>query len=173
MSRRFLTERRREKKCHGEGGLPLLFSLLWILSNISSSLSVMISATYWSLIYNPEQDNLDFKNFSGHLFLPIIHIVDLSVSDRWAEIWKEWNSLSTWIHVFEGTIVRELLLSLIIWYRILNLSNFLIKWCSVWNLSCRPWKFKHTLHPLAYSIAYALFTLIYFIMGGTNENNEP
>ena len=77
VSRRFLADRKNlnmdkcEKREGHEGGLPFLFSLLWVLSNTSSSLSVLISITYWAALYNPELDNLDFNNFSGHLFLAI------------------------------------------------------------------------------------------------------
>ena len=69
-----------------EGKLPLLFSLLWISSNISSSLSVLITFTFWAALYDPQLDKLDFNNFSGHLFLALIHLVDLLVSDRSAGI---------------------------------------------------------------------------------------
>ena len=93
VSRRFLVERKEsdEKmnvvKCeNGQTGrereLPVLCSILWILSNISSSLSVMITIIFWAALYNPQWDKLDFNNFSGHLFLAIIHIVDFLVSDR-------------------------------------------------------------------------------------------
>ena len=76
-------EARGEEVLEGqERGLPLLFSLLWVLSNISSSLSVLITATFWAALYDPQLDELDFNNFSGHLFLAVIHIVDLFVSDR-------------------------------------------------------------------------------------------
>ena len=86
VSRRFLADRKNlnmdkcEKREGHEGGLPFLFSLLWVLSNTSSSLSVLISITYWAALYNPELDNLDFNNFSGHLFLAIIHVVDIFFS---------------------------------------------------------------------------------------------
>ena len=77
-----------EKRECQEEKLPLILSLFWILSNISSSLSVGISITYWAALYNPDperpdQHNLDFNNFSGHLFLAIIHIIDLVVSNRY------------------------------------------------------------------------------------------
>ena len=82
VSRRFLVERKEsdEKmnvvKCeNGQTGrereLPVLCSILWILSNISSSLSVMITIIFWAALYNPQWDKLDFNNFSGHLFLAI------------------------------------------------------------------------------------------------------
>ena len=48
----------------------------------------MITAVYWSVLYNPERSKLDFENFSGHLVITLIHIVDVLLSDRWARVFS-------------------------------------------------------------------------------------
>ena len=63
-------------------GLPIPLTILWVLTNISSSLSFMITIVYWSVLYNPERNQLDFENFSGHLLLAIIHLIDVLIGDR-------------------------------------------------------------------------------------------
>ena len=64
-------------------GLPIPLTILWVLTNISSSLSFMISIVYWSVLYNPERNELDFENFSGHLLLAVVHLIDLLIGDRY------------------------------------------------------------------------------------------
>ena len=63
-------------------GLPIPLTILWVLTNISSSLSFMITIVYWSVLYNPERNQLDFENFSGHLLLAIVHLIDVLIGDR-------------------------------------------------------------------------------------------
>ena len=63
-------------------GLPIPLTILWVLTNISSSLSFMITIVYWSVLYNPERNELDFENFSGHLLLAVVHFIDLLIGDR-------------------------------------------------------------------------------------------
>ena len=53
-----------------------------LLTNISSSLSFMISIVYWSVLYNPERNELDFENFSGHLLIAVVHFIDVIIGDR-------------------------------------------------------------------------------------------
>ena len=62
--------------------LPIPLTILWVLTNISSSLSFMITIVYWSVLYNPERNELDFENFSGHLLLAIVHLIDVLIGDR-------------------------------------------------------------------------------------------
>ena len=64
-------------------GLPIPLTILWVLTNISSSLSFMITIVYWSVLYNPERNELDFENFSGHLLLAVVHLIDLLIGDRY------------------------------------------------------------------------------------------
>lgn len=62
--------------------LPILVKVLWVLTNISSSLSVMISLVYWLTLHNPDRHLLDFENFSGHLIIALLNIVDVFISNR-------------------------------------------------------------------------------------------
>ena len=101
VSRRYLSPEREEgfegKESHEEEGgksgeetkeemeqkgLPIPLTILWVLTNISSSLSFMITIVYWSVLYNPERNELDFENFSGHLLLAVVHFIDLLIGDR-------------------------------------------------------------------------------------------
>ena len=100
VSRRYLSPEQREGSERKEGdedgggeetkeemgmeqkGLPIPLTILWVLTNISSSLSFMITIVYWSVLYNPERNELDFENFSGHLLLACLHFVDLLIGDR-------------------------------------------------------------------------------------------
>ena len=64
-------------------GLPIPLTILWVLTNISSALSFMITIVYWSVLYNPERNELDFENFSGHLLLALVHFIDVLIGDRY------------------------------------------------------------------------------------------
>ena len=66
--------------------LPTSHHILWVLTNISSSLSMVISVVYWSVLYNPARNTLDFENFSGHLLIAAIHLVDVCLCDRSGDI---------------------------------------------------------------------------------------
>ena len=66
----------------GRKSLPTPLTILWVLTNISSSLSFMITIVYWSVLYNPERNELDFENFSGHMLLAIVHLIDVLIGDR-------------------------------------------------------------------------------------------
>lgn len=61
--------------------LSLGHKISWILNNINSSISVLISLVYWTALYTPEKV-LDFQNFSGHLLICLSCLVDVWVSDR-------------------------------------------------------------------------------------------
>ena len=65
-----------------EKALPIVLTILWVLTNISSSLSFMITIVYWSVLYNPERNELDFENFSGHLLIAVVHFIDVIIGDR-------------------------------------------------------------------------------------------
>ena len=39
---------------------------------------------------------------------------------------------------------------------------------SVKSKNHRPWRFSHALHPVAFSLVYTFFTIIYYLAGGTN-----
>jgi len=65
-----------------ENCLPVAMKVLWIMSNISSSLSVIISLVYWTALYNPDRHYLDFENFSGHLLIAAANMLDVFISDR-------------------------------------------------------------------------------------------
>merc|ERR1719402_757801 len=84
----------------------------------SPSPSFMITIVYWSLLYNPERNELDFENFSGHLLLACLHLIDLLIGDR-------------------------------------------------------PWRLVHALHPVLFGCVYAVFSLSYYLAGGTNYHFEP
>jgi len=98
--------------------LPIPLTILWVLTNISSSLSFMITIVYWSVLYNPARNELDFENFSGHLLIAVVHFVDVLVGDR-------------------------------------------------------PWRLAHSFHPVLFGCVYAVFSLSYYLAGGTNYHFEP
>ena len=75
-------ETKEEMEGMEQKGLPIPLTILWVLTNISSSLSFMITIVYWSVLYNPERNELDFENFSGHLLLACLHLIDLLIGDR-------------------------------------------------------------------------------------------
>ena len=64
-------EARGEEVLEGqERGLPVLFHLLWVLSNISSSLSVLITATFGLRSTTPSWTNLTSTISLGISFWP-------------------------------------------------------------------------------------------------------
>jgi len=64
------------------GRLEPRYKILWILWNINSSLSMVITLVFWIALYTPERHPLDFENFSGHLLTAVASLVDVFVSDR-------------------------------------------------------------------------------------------
>ena len=64
------------------GRLEPRYKILWVLWNINSSLSMVITLVFWIALYTPERHPLDFENFSGHLLTAVASLVDVFVSDR-------------------------------------------------------------------------------------------
>jgi len=67
------------QKIDNQQEMPKSFKFYWIIHNTSLIMSVLITVMYWSVVYNPENDQIDAKNILTHVTNSIVMFIDLII----------------------------------------------------------------------------------------------
>ncbi|XP_063710107.1 protein rolling stone-like [Culicoides brevitarsis] len=59
--------------------MPLILRIIWVMHNVSLTLSVVITLVYWTLLYDSDKDQLDAKNILTHICNSIVMFIDLMI----------------------------------------------------------------------------------------------
>lgn len=95
-----------------------LCQIYWISHTIAVDIAFAISSMYWTMIYDPSKDNIDFLNISRHVANSVVMATDLL-------------------------------------------------------LVAHPLHLLHIYWPIGFGLVYVLFTYLYYLLHGTDEDGNP